>query len=382
MRGAAQTRGLTKEQRAQIRLWAKAGDANSQFLLACGDRLEKSRDRWLRLAAENAHPEACYDYYFETGDPAWLELSVASGWAQAQQTLASMLAVGEEGFEQDFKRSRALYLEASLQGHESAWYDTGFMILLGEGGPADPEEALDWLAKAATSKAGNAADAARLLAELYEQGLHGVPQDLIRAEFWKQNFQAWQEAFLVEGLAEHLHERGLEGFPEIESPAVLGQVLAEYMGGSPTVEIVRELLKRGADPNIGLPEDDTFAGSTSLSWSVSNLEIVKLLVDSGARVTFECRQRHIISVHEACDRGKLDVLRYLVDHAEGAAALDHYDNLLRTPLICAAGEGHLPIVNYLIDLGVDVGAHRDESALEAALSNGHTEVAERLRTTV
>ncbi len=365
MRVAAQRDSLTTKKRAEIRPWAKAGHADSQYLLACGDRLKASRERWLQAAASQGHPEACFDLYRSTRDDDWLRRAVEVGWAPAQHKMATMLAVGHP-YAEDWEGSRALYLAASRQDYQASWFLAGSMLLLGHGGPADPDQAVEWLAKSATSRDTNAPAAAEILAGLYERGLHGVAKDPIRAEFWKQNFQAWQDSFQAEDLSEHLLQRGFEGFPEGLSASVLGHVLVNHFTDSANIATVRELLRRGADPNFKLPQDDGFPGSTSLSWSTRNFEILKLLVEHGARVPFECGQGAIVSVHQVCQSGRLDILRFLVEEAEGKTALGHYDDFYRTPLIVAAAEGHLDIVDYLIELGVDVDEHMDETALEVA----------------
>lgn len=378
MRVAVQQGRLTAEQRTEIRPWAEAGYADCQYLLACGDRLRASRQRWLLVAASQGHPEACFDLYCNTQDDNWLKRAAELAWPPAQHLLASLLTE-EEPYGKDLERSRALYLAAARQNHEPSWYHAGCMLLLGQGGPADPDQAVDWLAKAATSREPVAPFAAQTLAELHDQGLYGVVKDDIRSEFWRQNFQAWQDAFQAERLSEHLLQRGFDGFPDELSADVLGHVLVNHFTNSPDIDTVRELLRRGANPNFALPQDDGFPGSTALSWSTGNFEILKLLVVHGAKVSFECKQGTIVSVHEVCESGRLDMLRFLVEEAEGKAALDHYDDFYRTPLIVAAAAGHLDIVDYLIGLGVDVDLHTDETALEMAVSNGHTAVVERLR---
>lgn len=378
VREVAQRGGLSAEWRAKIRPWAKAGYADSQYLLACCDRLKSSREKWLLLAAGQSHPEACFDMYGLTKEDRWLRSSIELGWAPAQHLLATTLAVGFLG-PADLERSRALYLAASSQGHQPSWFLAGSMLLLGVGGSAESEQAIDWFAKLATTRETNAPLAAQLLSEIYGRGLHGVVKDPIRSEFWKQNFQEWQDAFQAEALSEHLLQRGFEGFPEGLSARVLGHVLVNHFTNSADLATVRELLSRGADPNLALPPDDGFPGSTSLSWSARNFEILQLLVEYGARVPSECGQGAIISVHEVCESGRLDILRFLVEKAEGSAAFGIYNDFYRTPLIVAAAEGHLDIVDYLIGLGVDVDEHIDGTALEVAVSNGHTAVAQRIR---
>lgn len=255
----------------------------------------------------------------------------------------------------------------------------GLNVSAWAGGPADPEQAVEWFAKAATSSLPNAQLAAQMLSEFYERGLHGVAKDPIRAEFWKQNFQAWRDSFRAEELSDHLLQRGFEGFPERLSSKVLGHIMLNHLMNSADLETVRELLRRGADPNFACPDDGCFNGTTALSWSSENFEILKLLVEYGARVPFECGQKAILCVHQACERGRLDILRFLVEKAEGTAALQLYDDSYMTPLTIAATEGHVEIVDYLLNQGVDPNEHIDDTALAVAARGGHTSVVKRLQ---
>ena len=95
MRVVVQRSPLTAKQRAEIRPWAEAGYADSQYLLACGDRLKASRERWLLAAADQGHPEACFDLYCNTNNDNWLNRAVELAWPPAQHLLATMLAEEE-----------------------------------------------------------------------------------------------------------------------------------------------------------------------------------------------------------------------------------------------------------------------------------------------
>lgn len=80
---------------------------------------------------------------------------------------------------------RHWYGQAALQGGAVAMYEFGFSLLLGEGGPADPEGAVAWLEKAAVTDAHTAEEARRPLGDVLGDGLYGVARDPERAEYWR-----------------------------------------------------------------------------------------------------------------------------------------------------------------------------------------------------
>ncbi len=64
-------------------------------------------------------------------------------------------------------------------------YELGLMLLLGEGGPADPCEGIVWLEKAAATEGFIAEDARRLLYDRYKHGQSGVDRNDGLAERWR-----------------------------------------------------------------------------------------------------------------------------------------------------------------------------------------------------
>lgn len=222
-------------------------------------------------------------------------------------------------------------------------------------------------------------DASRLLADLFEDGGRGVTKDPVRSQFWRDRYEELHEAHL-DWHAANIHGLRLEDGPDAPASQANGHLLAQFTKRYADLELAEILLSRGANPNVPLDSRSTWVGSTALSWSTSNPELVKLLVSAGARVSAECTQNRIISLHEACANGHLDTVRLLIEEGDGAVALLVLDRDQGTPLIHAAYHGHLPVIKYLLSLGLEVNAPAEESALEVALRQNHQEVAEVLRT--
>ena len=129
------------------------------------------------------------------------------------------------------------------------------------------------------------------------------------------------------------------------------------------VEHVRELIKRGADTNMDLREGTPLHVTTSL-------EIVKLLLDNGARVNnaFECGYSPLYS---ACGRDNLGIVKEMLDH--GADLKVGRMITGDTPLHAACAHGHLDIVKELLDRGADPDVFdvHHMKPIHDASSNGH-----------
>ena len=74
----------------------------------------------------------------------------------------------------------------------------------------------------------------------------------------------------------------------------------------------------------------------------------------------------------AADNGHLDVVKYLVEHGADIHAKDDF------ALFCAVDSGHTDIVKYLAKHGADVHACNDYVA-DIAAENGHTDVVNYLK---
>ncbi|MGK5090375.1 ankyrin repeat domain-containing protein [Deltaproteobacteria bacterium TL4] len=84
----------------------------------------------------------------------------------------------------------------------------------------------------------------------------------------------------------------------------------------------------------------------------------------------------------AAKTGKLEIVEYLI--AQGVEVNQPSGNGRRvmTPLLWAAYEGHIEIVQALMNYGADLGAldYRGRTAMELAAEKGHTSVVQLLET--
>lgn len=176
---------------------ARAGNAEAQFTLGYrylrfyGSGYEKAR-LWLEQAAANGHAEAGH-HLREILQQARLnrdELrrSAQAGEASSAAHLAVLCATGSDGLGIDLQASRELYGQAATCSDSAeAQYNYAFMLLLGEGGPPCPAEALRWLETAASA---GTTDAARLLADVYTEGRWGIGADPQQAAHWRTRADA------------------------------------------------------------------------------------------------------------------------------------------------------------------------------------------------
>ncbi len=149
------------------------------------------------------------------------------------------------------------------------------------------------------------------------------------------------------------------------------------------IDLVRQALAQGADPNCAEDEwQSVFAGTTELYWAVfgGNVEIVRLLLDAGARVANEERSEHV-SLHAAVEDHNLPMVNHLLEY-DGAVALNWFDYVDRTPLMIAVEEEDIALAHRLIEAGADVNAHNEprigDTALHTAAANGTLEMVELL----
>ena len=71
------------------------------------------------------------------------------GSVEAQRDLGCCYATGDDGIEQNLPLARLWYGRAAEAGHADAQYNFGSMLLLGEGGPPEPEAGIAWIRQAA-----------------------------------------------------------------------------------------------------------------------------------------------------------------------------------------------------------------------------------------
>ena len=180
---------------------AETGNMEAQFLLGymyfadCEYPFTDfvARD-WLVKAREQGHAGASYylawfpnaDGVSCIDDAESMNLLIEAGErgaVEAQRILGAYFATGDWIGPKDEAKAVEWYTKAAEQGHAESQYDLGLMILNGEGTTQNTLKGMEWLIKSALQ--GN--DSARgLLADIYDEGMFGVPSNEHEAKHWKE----------------------------------------------------------------------------------------------------------------------------------------------------------------------------------------------------
>ena len=158
---------------------ANNGDAEAQYQLALTCEKLKRRQKWIRAACEGGHLQAYYEIHGRHLEE--VVRAAEEGAIDAQGSLGIYYATLRNP---DLEKSRHWYLQAALQGSAQAMYEIGLTLLLGEGGEADPQQAIEWLEKAAMTPDWSV-EARQVLADAYEHGSNAFPKDPARSEYWR-----------------------------------------------------------------------------------------------------------------------------------------------------------------------------------------------------
>ena len=135
-------------------------------------------------------------------------------------------------------------------------------------------------------------------------------------------------------------------------------------------ENLKYLLEKGVNPNSKYRED------SMLIWAIQseNVEIVKLLVESGADIN-GVNDEEETPLLKAAPVGLTKIVEYLLSHG-GDVAIDKTSSRGYTPVYIASCYGCADVVKLLLERGADINiCPKDgKTALERALKYGHTDV--------
>jgi len=169
-------------------------------------------------------------------------------------------------------------------------------------------------------------------------------------------------------------------------------VTARTNGATPLVlscrnghqEVVQYLVDR-CEANVEQAGSVTFDGETIEGapplWcaaAAGHLEIVKLLVKSGANVN-STTKTNSTPLRAACFDGHFEIVKYLVEHNADIEVANRHGH---TCLMIACYKGHYKIARYLIDIGADVNRKsvKGNTALHDCAESGSLEIMKLLLT--
>jgi ankyrin repeat protein len=139
------------------------------------------------------------------------------------------------------------------------------------------------------------------------------------------------------------------------------------------LERVKELLKKGADPNI-----KNYDGWTPLHIAASkgHVDVVRLLLEHGADPNAQDKYANT-PLHWAASEGHVDIARLLLEHGADPDAEDNYGF---TPLHLAVSRGRVDVVKFLLKHGADPNAkdEKGDTPLHWAASSGRVDVVKLL----
>ena len=146
------------------------------------------------------------------------------------------------------------------------------------------------------------------------------------------------------------------------------------------LDVVKELLKQGADPNRKkYPDDDKNPLACAMEGTEENIDIVIELLNHGADQYYwsEIVGQKFTSLHCAISKGYVRIVKELLKYKANPNLKSYRDDkkkLGESPLEMAVKMGHQAIVTELLKHGAEVNMtnERNETALYIAIENDRT----------
>ncbi|XP_078029702.1 kinase D-interacting substrate of 220 kDa B isoform X6 [Epinephelus lanceolatus] len=217
-----------------------------------------------------------------------------------------------------------------------------------------------------------------------------------------QNLFSYVEEENLAALKAHL-----DRFKEVDGRSDNGQTPLMLAAEQGSLEIVQELIRRGANVNLDdvdcwsalisaakeghvevvkeLLENSAYiehrdmGGWTALMWAAykGRVDVTELLLEHGANPNTTGQQYSVYPIIWAAGRGHADIVKLLLQNGAKVNCSDKYGT---TPLIWASRKGHFDCVMHLLENGADVDQEGANSmtALIVAVRGGYTEVVKEL----
>ncbi len=121
--------------------------------------------------------------------------------------------------------------------------------------------------------------------------------------------------------------------------------------GRGRADITDYLISKGANVNV-FPTSKDHEGKGPLYWATEkgNCQIVNSLLKAGAIIKSSEKIAH--PIHIAAKNGNLDIVKTLIDYYPDL--IENKDHFGQTPLLWAASQGHIEMVDYLIERKADL----------------------------
>uniref|UniRef100_A0A3Q2G6F2 Kinase D-interacting substrate 220b n=1 Tax=Cyprinodon variegatus TaxID=28743 RepID=A0A3Q2G6F2_CYPVA len=199
----------------------------------------------------------------------------------------------------------------------------------------------------------------------------------------------------------------LDRFKEVDGRSDNGQTPLMLAAEQGSLEIVQELIRRGANVNLDdvdcwsalisaakeghlevvreLLENSAYiehrdmGGWTALMWAAykGRVEVTQLLLEHGANPNTTGQQYSVYPIIWAAGRGHGEIVRLLLQHGAKVNCSDKQYGT--TSLIWASRKGHYDCVMHLLEKGADVDQEGNSmTALIVAVKGGYTEVVKEL----
>ncbi|CAL8312038.1 unnamed protein product [Lota lota] len=217
-----------------------------------------------------------------------------------------------------------------------------------------------------------------------------------------QNLFSYVEEENLGALKSHL-----DRFKEVDGRSDNGQTPLMLASEQGSLDIVQELIRRGANVNLDdvdcwsalisaakeghlevvkeLLENSAYlehrdmGGWTALTWAAykGRVEVTQLLLENGANPNTTGQQYSVYPIIWAAGRGHADIVKLLLDNGAKVNCSDKYGT---TPLIWASRKGHFESVMHLLENGADVDQEGANSmtALIVAVKGGFPDVVKEL----
>ncbi|KAM9797929.1 kinase D-interacting substrate of 220 kDa B [Neosynchiropus ocellatus] len=217
-----------------------------------------------------------------------------------------------------------------------------------------------------------------------------------------QNLFSYVEEENLSALKNHL-----DRFKEVDGRSDNGQTPLMLAAEQGSLDIVQELIRRGANVNLDdvdcwsalisaakeghvevvteLLENSAYVehrdmgGWTALMWAAykGRVDVTTVLLEHGANPNTTGQQYSVYPIIWAAGRGHADIVKLLLDKGAKVNCSDKYGT---TPLIWAARKGHFECVMHLLENGADVDQEGANSmtALIVGVRGGYTNVVKEL----